>query len=507
VEIFVWVGKGASKGERLSSMTNAEKFLAQNKRPLTTPITRICDGGETPVFKSYFHLWPEDNMILRLYQKEVKGISEKAGSESIDVVAMHTAAASEEVGPRRVKIPPPDKITFWRIDGHDKTLVEGDATKVFASQECYVVLTEWKDDTLVPIVYYWLGSQSRIMGKGTAALTAIEIDKAQFGQAVQVRVVQGKEPDSFLDLFKEGLVVTNEKTFDLAKPHLLQIRGTTLHNVHAVEVDAKAASLNSNDAFILIAGGNSFIWKGKGASDVECAVARAAGKILAAKNAVKEIGEGAEPEEFWKAIGGKASYANASWLFLENRDARLFHCSDVTGGFRVEEIEAFSQEDLIDSDVMLLDCFQSVFVWIGSKANADEKRNAMEVAQKYVAQATDGRGSDTPIYLVEAGREPLVFTCQFHAWDGRLQKVHGDSCDKAMAKLVLIDESLAKLQRSQYPLEVLQKRPLPEGVEASKLVEYLSDEDFFKAFNMDRNAFYKLARWKRDELRHKANLF
>ena len=506
-EIFAWVGKNASQAERFSAMAKAEKFLDTKKRPLTTPITRICDGGETPLFKSYFHLWPEANMILKLYNKEVKGTAAKAGSESIDVAAMHAAAAAEDVGIAKVKIPPPDKITFWRIEGHDKVAVEGDATKVLASQECYVVLTQWKDDAIVPIVYYWLGSQSKVMGKGTAALTAIEIDKSQFGQAVQVRVVQGKEPDSFLDLFKEGLVVVNEKKFDASKPHLLQVRGTTLHNVHSVEVEAKATSLNSNDAFILLAGGKSYLWKGKGASDVEAAVAVSAGKIVAAGNTVVEVAEGSEPEEFWKALGGKASYANQPWLFLEYRDPRLFHCSDVTGGFRVEEIEAFSQEDLVDSDVMILDCFQSVFVWIGSKANADEKRNAMEVAQKYVAQATDGRGSDTPIYLVEAGREPLIFTSQFHAWDNRLQKVQGDACDKAMAKLVLIDESLAKLQRSQYPLEVLQKRPLPEGVEASKLVEYLSDADFEKAFKMDRNAFYKLARWKRDELRQKAKLF
>jgi len=506
-ELFAWVGKNASKIERASAIANCEKFLGTNGRPITTPVTRIVDGGETPLFKSYFHLWPEANMILKYYKMEDKEIAKKAGSESIDVAAMHAAAVSEEVGVAKKKIPPPDKVTFWRIEGHDKVPVEGDATKVLASQECYVVLTQWKDDAIVPLVYYWLGSQSKVMGKGTAALTAIEIDKSQFDKAVQVRVVQGKEPDSFLDLFKEGLVVVDSKTFDAAKPHLLHVRGTNFHNVHTAEVPAKANSLNSNDAFILLTGGKSFLWRGKGASDLEAAVALAAGRIVAAKNTVVEVAEGAEPEEFWKAMGGKGKYASDPCLFLEYRDPRLFHCSDVTGGFRVEEIEAFGQEDLVDSDVMLLDCFQLVFVWIGSKANPDEKRNAMEVAQKYVAQSIDGRDANTPIYRVEAGNEPLLFKCQFHAWDDRLQKVQGDSCDKAMAKLVLIDESLAKLQRSQYPLEVLQKRPLPEGVDATKLVDYLSDADFEKAFHMSRDDFFKMARWKRDDLRRKVNLF
>jgi len=41
-------------------------------------------------------------------------------------------------------------------------------------------------------------------------------------------------------------------------------------------------------------------------------------------------------------------------------DPRLFECSNATGNFRCEEICSFSQEDLDEDDVMLLDAHSEV---------------------------------------------------------------------------------------------------------------------------------------------------
>jgi len=54
-EIFAWIGKGASKGERASAMQHAQDYLVKYKRPLVLPITRILDGGENEVFLSSFN--------------------------------------------------------------------------------------------------------------------------------------------------------------------------------------------------------------------------------------------------------------------------------------------------------------------------------------------------------------------------------------------------------------------------------------------------------------------
>lgn len=39
---------------------------------------------------------------------------------------------------------------------------------------------------------------------------------------------------------------------------------------------------------------------------------------------------------------------------------------------------------------MILDTFTTVFVWIGSLANEEEKSHAIKVAQDYIDQAADG---------------------------------------------------------------------------------------------------------------------
>ena len=59
---------------------------------------------------------------------------------------------------------------------------------------------------------------------------------------------------------------------------------------------------------------------------------------------------------------------------------RLFLCSNATGRFEVEEIFNFTQEDMEDDDVMLLDTYDSIFLWVGQKANSKEKQEAMKTA-------------------------------------------------------------------------------------------------------------------------------
>lgn len=47
---------------------------------------------------------------------------------------------------------------------------------------------------------------------------------------------------------------------------------------------------------------------------------------------------------------------------------------------KVEEVTDFSQSDLSQDDVMILDAYNEVYVWIGDHANDLEKRMAMETA-------------------------------------------------------------------------------------------------------------------------------
>jgi hypothetical protein len=79
----------------------------------------------------------------------------------------------------------------------------------------------------------------------------------------------------------------------------------------------------------------------------------------------------------------------------------LFQCSNATGQFVIEELFNWSQEDLDPNDVFLLDTFNEVYVWVGDKSNAIEKKMSFDAALEYVANATDGRqkGTQMKVYL------------------------------------------------------------------------------------------------------------
>ena len=52
------------------------------------------------------------------------------------------------------------------------------------------------------IIYYWLGLKSTPDEKGAAAIIAKKLDDDYGGKPVQVRVVQGKEPEHFFRIFQ-----------------------------------------------------------------------------------------------------------------------------------------------------------------------------------------------------------------------------------------------------------------------------------------------------------------
>jgi len=53
-EIFVWIGKKASKDERKYAMQFAQQYLRDNNRPAFLPISRVVEGGENAVFDLNF---------------------------------------------------------------------------------------------------------------------------------------------------------------------------------------------------------------------------------------------------------------------------------------------------------------------------------------------------------------------------------------------------------------------------------------------------------------------
>jgi villin 1/advillin len=379
------------------------------------------------------------------------------------------------------------------------------------------------------IIYFWQGANSSQDERGASALIAKEFDDARGGAPVQVRVVQGKEPNHFLTLFKGKFIVheggrasgfknQNDKdSYDADGVSLFHVRGTTPLNTRAVQVPEKSGSLNSGDVFVLLNPTTMYVWQGKGSSADEKSCGQNIAKILQGKRKLVILEEGKEHEDFWNTLGGKGEYASEGFLYENAREARLFQCSNASGQFKIDEIFNFSQDDLDQSDIFWLDTYNELYVWVGDQSNDIEKKMAFESAIDYVLHAEDGRSPESPIIKVVAGHEPSLFTCHFLGWDpvraaakedpasAKLRAAKGQSGGAAVADIR--QEAKTFSTDRKVPLAELQNKTTPEGVDASKKEEYLIDSEFEAVFKMKKADFAKLPKWKKDGLKKTANLF
>ena len=187
------------------------------------------------------------------------------------------------------------------------------------------------------------------------------------------------------------------------------------------------------------------------------------------------------------------------------------------GYFRVEEIFDFDQEDLIEDDVMLLDTYTEVFVWIGKGANAEEKKKSLETAIEYIKTDPSGRKVETTVLAtIKQGFEPPNFTSHFFAWDSEKWssgKTYEQLKAEAMAGgnagslVTSVSESLAKLTTATYTLAQLTSKDVPEGVDATKKEQYLAPDEFQKVFGISKAEFSSLPAWKASGLKMKAGLY
>jgi len=427
----------------------------------------------------------------------------------------------------------------------------------FYAGDSYIVsYTYKKNGKDMYMLYYWLGSQSSQDEKGAAALCTTKMDDDLGGAATQVRVVMGKEPSHFVRCFHGKMIIhsggkasgfrnrADSDSYDKDGTALFHIRGTDEKNTRAVQVAEVAASLNSGDTFVLQTPGVCYAWKGKGANDAEFKIAQGVQQILLGGRKEADVNEGEEPDEFWAAIGGKGEYPDERVLDEGSREPMMYQVSNSTGSLDITPVFDFSQEDLAEEDVFLLDAFTSVFVWVGSEANESEKAGAKEAAAEYIK--ANGYGADTPVVEIKSGSEPSIFTCYFLGWNATAKKAFVDPYEAKLAALkasnpaeeapvdvsepapagigggkkrmsgsaqsaAVFEKEFKEPDGTSYTFnyEELKKAPeeLPAGVDPRKREQYLSDADFVKVLGSPREEFNNFKPWKQQQVKKAAGLF
>ncbi|NXE28808.1 VILI protein, partial [Ardeotis kori] len=528
LKIFVWKGKNANKEEKQQAMSRALGFIKAKNYPASTSVETENDGSESTIFRQLFQKWTLPNQTSGLGKTHTVGKVAKVEQVKFDATTLH--AKPQMAAQQKMVDDGSGEVEVWRVENQELVPVDKRWLGHFYGGDCYLVLyTYFVGPKVNRIIYIWQGRQASVDELTASAYQAVILDQKYNNEPVQVRVTMGKEPAHLMAIFKGKMVVyaggTSREGSKEPTPstRLFHLHGTNEYNTKAFEVPVRASSLNSNDVFVLKTPSCCYLWYGKGCSGDEREMAKTVADIIC-KTEKLVIAEGQEPSEFWVALGGKSQYANSKRLQEENPSVspRLFECSNKTGTFRATEIVDFTQDDLEEDDVYILDTWDQVFFWIGKGANESEKEAAAVMVQEYLRSHPSGRDLDTPIIVVKQGYEPPTFTGWFLAWDplnwadkksyDELRAELGDESSLGQLTSMLTSKqevfttntTLVPAKLEIFPLDVLvntSAEDLPRGVDPSR------KEDFQAVFNMNRSAFSNLPLWKQQKLKKDKGLF
>ncbi|KAK9535307.1 hypothetical protein VZT92_007696 [Zoarces viviparus] len=394
--------------------------------------------------------------------------------------------------------------------------------------------------------FLWRGRHSSASGRDTAAFLSIGMNDHEDSQVV---VPQGKEPPCFLQLFQGGLVIhkgKREEACTNAEWRLFCVRGELPEEGSLLEVDCCCAGLRSRGSVVLLNSqqGVLYLWTGCKAQSSSREVSKRAveritqicppelGLSKSRPVTVQVVEEGSEPADVWTALGQMDRKAYDCMLQdpgKYNFTPRLLHMSASSGSFQAEELQSpsrlpglvmaapFVQESLYSVPqpaLFLLDNRLEVYLWQRGQPDQtesspsawscwhDERRCAMQTALQYCKEMNPRRPPQA--YLIFEGLEPLTFTNVFPRWEKSLgPHTQGDA---GRVTLTLVQDALAQLMKTQYPLEELLRSPLPEGVDPQRLEVYLSDQDFQTILEMKRDEYASLPDWKQSDLKKSKGL-
>lgn len=461
-------------------------------------------------------------------------------------------------------------VDVWHILEFDYSRLPRQSIGQFHEGDAYVVKWKYMASTAVGsrqkgehpvrvagkekcVYFFWQGRHSTVSEKGTSALMTVELDEER---GAQIQVLQGKEPPCFLQCFQGGMVVHSgrreeEEENVQSEWRLYCVRGEVPMEGNLLEVACHCSSLRSRTSMVVLNINKAliYLWHGCKAQGHTKEVGRtAANKIKeecpleaglhsSSNVTIHECDEGSEPLGFWDALGRRDRKAYDCMLQDPgsfNFAPRLFILSSSSGDFSATEFVyparapsavssmPFLQEDLYSAPqpaLFLVDNHHEVYLWQGwwpteNKITgsarirwASDRKSAMETVLQY-CRGKNLKRPPPKSYLIHAGLEPLTFTNMFPSWEHREDIAEITEMDTEVSnQITLVEDVLAKLCKTIYPLADLLARPLPEGVDPLKLEIYLTDEDFEFALDMTRDEFNALPTWKQMNLKKAKGLF
>ncbi|XP_028156958.1 gelsolin-like [Ostrinia furnacalis] len=438
--VYVWLGNDVEAETKKNYNDIVQKYFGMKDYPDWVHVTRVAEGMEVSNFKQYFHNWDSvgDGANSRLSETDFAVYSADADE---------SAAAAKRIGKSAaVRGYMPDhgegSFTVTRIvDGEKEDLTEefqSGVSKLYQTETYvfkYQYADEGGDDAFV--LYWWIGSQASADDKAAAKELVSELEAEIEGNVDVVKIPQGKETKHFLNIFKGALMilfggketeykpVNSNNSYDDDNIRLFRVEGTEPGvDMRAVQVAEKADVLEDDDVFVLETLEKVFVWSGKESNSEEHEAATEFLSKAVKEKEVVAVEQGDEPDEFWEALGGAPEETRSGWKQVISRRVTTpvtltAVTVSITGKVQFEELPPdFTQQDLSDDGVYILDAGEELYFWQGKNTPERVKAARENIIKEYIEDDGLDRTVDSAIsVVVKQGKEPTVFKKLFPEWD------------------------------------------------------------------------------------------
>ncbi|KAK3741389.1 hypothetical protein RRG08_034434 [Elysia crispata] len=526
--IVAWVGNEADSDALYSALHRAQAFTQHHNYPSHTAVCRLTEGEEPSDFKTVFCWWRDravkERQLTRSYT--IANIGRALYSQT----DRRTVAKLAEVWSDDHFLSGKGTYQIWRVDGEALVQLAIEDLGVFFNRSCYIILHRY-DSGLDGcaggrMLYYWVGSKCSGEEELQAHKSACTMD-ASLGHTCSVlRVLDGKEPRHFFTVLQGSMIVYDSDLHSPQQeddtptkpllttgiPNMFCIREIGPECMRVEQVPPLTSYLNSSAAFLVISE-SRVVWYGKNAHANEREYAKNMLTYFCPERCrdYSIINEGKENSEFWLTVENNGDYPKEFCKpKLYRRVPTLTKCKMYFGEWCFQDIPSFSQEDLNETGLYILDSYDQVQIWCGSGAWDRDFSVISQLLKAYLDKDPCARcQEDMSIWTINQNYEPFIFVRHFRSWDpdGYGGQVAYQAGRKRLRQenaridieCQMIDAGCIDAIKIPYK-NLIKEEELPAEIDLHHKENHLSDADFARVMHQYRAQFYRLPRWKQAQI-------
>ncbi|ESP01283.1 hypothetical protein LOTGIDRAFT_157460 [Lottia gigantea] len=513
--IYVWVGHQAASKDLSNAISRAMTYSNHHDYPSINSLCRVREGWETAEFKQCFQDWQES--VVRYRNR----------SKSRPSTCLSTGRLRSSRSDRSYHISPIEEFycnldddlvnndgetQIWYIKDNDLIVVPWDRHGIFTNGLCYIILySTMKNGCSQHVLYYWLGYNSTSTDQKAAVKLSESINKSMQHKATVIRVLDGKEPLHFLTVLQHSMIVYESRLKRVENDEqMFVVKELENGSMKVTQVVPNKVYLKQSAVIIYLSDVDCFLWFGQesGGAEREYAKTILAFLLPSRMYTFDIMLEGTETSYFWDLFKTQSDV-----LPLRNkveygrRLPRLYHCC--FQHLSVMEIVNFSQLDLTEDNIYIVDLFDQIIVWCGMKSSKENKQKITQLLLEFLKQdLADRKEENVEIWYIHQHSEPAKFQNIFSSW---LDNGYGNIENYELSRKKVRQENaiihihvdiddLDHVSKIKYDPFILTRSELPDDVDPKNKQDHLSDCDFIQVYKVARSQFYRLPSWKQSQI-------